>query len=980
MEGALGDEDTFRPEAGIIPRACNTIFDRLEASGHEFSVRISLLELYNEQMCDLLAPPVDESKPDIEKKALRLFEDATGKRGVMVSGLEEILCTSARDVFRLLVQASARRRTSSTQMNDKSSRSHCIFTMTIHTKESSPAGEDIIKMGRLNLVDLAGSENIARSGAKNKQATEAGHINQSLLTLGRVITALVEKVNHIPYRDSKLTRLLQESLGGRAKTVIIATVSPHALSYEETLSTLDYAHRAKNIKNRPECNQKLTQRAYVKDLSGQISMLKKENEALRLKNGIYLHQDQWDSMQSEIAAGKSRAADLEATLAAKEQELVSVAEMCKYKTKQLEVSEAQKAKVQQELAVTQTELTTTVSNLEQRTAELAVETFVVGKATQNAAAAASQGSTLKSTLVSTVADVKALHAKIDRKAGVLESNRSAATDMSKSVSERLAMLQASSETFQSTSVQATQEAQLTLSQFMSSKAAEFEALSSAVGQLVASIAGNANQAMSNAKAFSSDSASALNTMAATNAEMASVASNQIAAVGQAHIERIVALQTALLAQGTALQTTANETSARIQSIVDSQAAFATQHLNAMSQLTDAVNKASSEQDAAFESRLQSIEKRRAEQKAAAAQRAADLAMAVQQLLKAHEEAVESEFVEISAAELEFVSTTRNATSQHHEQVLQSIDQSTEEFNLWNSTSSEQHAGLTASIATDSELAVSQLNSMHTSAEAVHEDVIKPFVAAGTLAWTDATSSTQTAVDGIVQQCTAAAEAAVQSNSESIEISNAFNAQQAEISSRFDSICQSFVATADAAYGNEIQSLQSHTQSLCDELQSCGDVVSRTINQWKADMPTGATPAKDREYPLPTQMVRARTAAELRAMYGVEEESVDEVQEAPVAPIVLPIEDAVEVDKENDSLSFAALAPPTPVNVTPTAEMTIAAAEKPIVVEKAAVEKAADKPALVKKTSSIPTKTTGRSLRAPKAALSDTTSSALNSAR
>ena len=108
-------------------------------------------------------------------------------------------------------------------------------------------------MEKLNLVDLAGSEkNIGRSGAVDKRAREAGNINQSLLTLGRVITALVERTPHVPYRESKLTRILQDSLGGRTRTSIIATVSPASLNLEETLSTLEYAHRAKNILSKPE--------------------------------------------------------------------------------------------------------------------------------------------------------------------------------------------------------------------------------------------------------------------------------------------------------------------------------------------------------------------------------------------------------------------------------------------------------------------------------------------------------------------------------------------------------------------------------------------------------------------------------------------------------------------------------------------------------------------------------------------------------
>lgn len=131
-------------------------------------------------------------------------------------------------------------------------------------KETTPDGEELLKIGKLNLVDLAGSENIQRSGAVAVRAREAGLINQSLLTLGRVITALVEKAPHVPYRESKLTRLLQESLGGRTKTVLVATISPAINSLDETLSTLDYAMRAKHVHNRPEVNQKLTKQALLK--------------------------------------------------------------------------------------------------------------------------------------------------------------------------------------------------------------------------------------------------------------------------------------------------------------------------------------------------------------------------------------------------------------------------------------------------------------------------------------------------------------------------------------------------------------------------------------------------------------------------------------------------------------------------------------------------------------------------------------------
>jgi kinesin family protein 11 len=120
------------------------------------------------------------------------------------------------------------------------------------------------------------------------RAKEAGKINQSLLTLGRVINSLVEKTGYVPYRDSKLTRLLQESLGGRSKTVIIATISPSGDCLEETLNTLDYAHRAKNIRNRPQVNQKMTRKAYMRELLVEINDLKRENEVLREKKWYFL--------------------------------------------------------------------------------------------------------------------------------------------------------------------------------------------------------------------------------------------------------------------------------------------------------------------------------------------------------------------------------------------------------------------------------------------------------------------------------------------------------------------------------------------------------------------------------------------------------------------------------------------------------------------------------------------------------------------
>ncbi|KAG6500958.1 hypothetical protein ZIOFF_040820 [Zingiber officinale] len=297
-----GPKGQLPADAGVIPRAVKQIFDTLERQNDEYSVKVTFLELYNEEITDLLAPE-ELSKIVLEerqKKPLPLMED--GKGGVLVRGLEEEIVTSAVEIFSLLERGSAKRRTAETLLNKQSSRSHSLFSITIHIKEATPEGEELIKCGKLNLVDLAGSENISRSGAREGRAREAGEINKSLLTLGRVITALVEHLGHIPYRDSKLTRLLRDSLGGRTKTCIIATVSPSVHCLEETLSTLDYAHRAKNIKNRPEVNQKMMKSTLIKDLYGEIDRLKAEVYAARDKVGVYIPKERYYQEENERKA------------------------------------------------------------------------------------------------------------------------------------------------------------------------------------------------------------------------------------------------------------------------------------------------------------------------------------------------------------------------------------------------------------------------------------------------------------------------------------------------------------------------------------------------------------------------------------------------------------------------------------------------------------------------------------------------------
>jgi kinesin family protein 11 len=302
MEGGARKKNGEIPsDAGVIPRAVKQIFDILEAqSAAEYSLKVSFLELYNEELTDLLAPEETKFADDKSKKPLALMED--GKGGVFVRGLEEEIVSTADEIYKVLEKGSAKRRTAETLLNKQSSRSHSIFSVTIHIKECTPEGEEIVKSGKLNLVDLAGSENISRSGAREGRAREAGEINKSLLTLGRVINALVEHSGHIPYRESKLTRLLRDSLGGKTKTCVIATVSPSVHCLEETLSTLDYAHRAKHIKNKPEVNQKMMKSAIMKDLYSEIERLKQEVYAAREKNGIYIPKERYTQEEAEKKA------------------------------------------------------------------------------------------------------------------------------------------------------------------------------------------------------------------------------------------------------------------------------------------------------------------------------------------------------------------------------------------------------------------------------------------------------------------------------------------------------------------------------------------------------------------------------------------------------------------------------------------------------------------------------------------------------
>ena len=290
MEGDLKNPKNL----GIIPRSVNAVFDRLDKLKADYTVRVSFLELYNEELQDLLVEQSNTKSSTSTSSTNRSTSSQQQPRlcdttkGVQVLGLEEVVVVNKEDIQAVLERGIRQRQTAATLCNKNSSRSHSVFTLKIVIKETTVTGEDVIRNGQLHLVDLAGSECVGRSGAKNERAREAGNINQSLLTLGRVITALVEHHPHIPYRDSKLTRLLQESLGGRAKTCIIATVSPSALSLDETVSTLDYAFRAKNIENKPQVNARVTAKTCIKEYNLEIDQLKMQLQAAREKKWCLL--------------------------------------------------------------------------------------------------------------------------------------------------------------------------------------------------------------------------------------------------------------------------------------------------------------------------------------------------------------------------------------------------------------------------------------------------------------------------------------------------------------------------------------------------------------------------------------------------------------------------------------------------------------------------------------------------------------------
>ncbi|KAF5888806.1 kinesin-like calmodulin-binding protein, partial [Clarias magur] len=251
----LGDREQKNP--GIVPRTFTRIFEIIQENEtkFEFKVSASMLELYNDRLQDLFVSPAEALSKRIEIK-----KDKKGL--IFAQGAEAKEATSAGELFALFALASANRHIAATKMNIESSRSHLIISIML---ESRNLANGSMTFGKLNLVDLAGSERAAKTGAKDDQLKEANSINKSLSALGDVISALAMDQAHVPYRNNKLTQLMQDSLGGNAKTLMFLNISPSSCNLDETLTSLIYASRVKAITNHAQRNMESKEIAQLKE-------------------------------------------------------------------------------------------------------------------------------------------------------------------------------------------------------------------------------------------------------------------------------------------------------------------------------------------------------------------------------------------------------------------------------------------------------------------------------------------------------------------------------------------------------------------------------------------------------------------------------------------------------------------------------------------------------------------------------------------
>lgn len=303
--GQTGTGKTFTIEGssdgdnrGIIPLTADDIFQRIQDcsdTGSQYLVRVSFLQIYNEKIYDLLS--------ETSKDSLRIRE--TGDGGVFVDQLSEHVVKNKADIYQLLQTGKLQRTTNSTKMNRESSRSHAVFTIVIeHSKLL--AGSRVVTVAKLNLVDLAGSERFESIGSE-KQQRETQNINTSLSAFGKVILSLTSRTHsHVPYRDSKLTRILMDSLGGNCRTTLITTISPVENAFLESVSSLKFANRAKSVKNVAVVNEDKSDSAM---LSSYQTEIKKLRALLSEKASTSIDRSEFERLQEQ-----SRMATMEKTV------------------------------------------------------------------------------------------------------------------------------------------------------------------------------------------------------------------------------------------------------------------------------------------------------------------------------------------------------------------------------------------------------------------------------------------------------------------------------------------------------------------------------------------------------------------------------------------------------------------------------------------------------------------------------------------
>jgi len=429
MEGSLSTPELY----GVIPRTAKAIFEAIEQTDYSNAiVKCSYLEIYNEELGDLLldcstdassttsSPTRRSSRTPTSKEKNVKLEIMEGSKGPFCRGLSEKQVDSYMDVLSLMQQAQQSRKTGETKMNKLSSRSHCIFTIKVQATRTMRDDSTLEFSGKLHMVDLAGSE-CAKTAKLDKGSVgemaarerERMNINRSLLTLGRVIKLLKDqhkkKSNaRIPYRDSRLTRMLQESLGGRCKTVIVATLSPSATAIEESMSTLNYAQSANGIVNKPISNSYMSISSMNPGSLGSDMSLMGPNAV-----------DTWQEMECRLEYMQAQVEEAQAALARKhlmQQEFIERAEKAELDLvgmeKEVEDAKEEIATIQKEVEYEQ-EQRERISALQKETKIALQKTTLVLEATQHTESCLTEeAQAVLSTLEESIQDGEQLHKEL----------------------------------------------------------------------------------------------------------------------------------------------------------------------------------------------------------------------------------------------------------------------------------------------------------------------------------------------------------------------------------------------------------------------------------------------------------------------------------------------------------------------------------------------------------------------------------------